>query len=172
MRLFGEHESCRSRQRIERTLRQRQQLRLPVAIGEHREHEEIEPVVDWLVERIENAWLVTISALTRQEFLSFVATVPAKVGMEQIDHRPEVTAFLDVHLKEISEIVQAWAALAQPSLLFDARRLGVPLSHDQATKLIAELAGDFLPHWLAGKIAESDAPIVNRIGQKNAPPIF
>jgi hypothetical protein len=34
-----------------------------VAIGEHREHEEVEPVVDRFVERVEDSRLVAVAAL-------------------------------------------------------------------------------------------------------------
>src|SRR4029079_3463571 len=172
VRLFGEHESRRARQRIERALRERQQLRLAVAVGEHREHEEIQPVLDRFVEGVENAWLIAIPALASQKFLCLVAAVPAEIRMQQIHHRPQMTAFLDVHLKQVSEIVQTRAPLAEPALLLDARRLSIALSHDEAAKLIAEFAGPFLPDRLAGQGAESDAPVVNRIGQKDAPPVF
>src|SRR5690242_17459735 len=46
MRFFGQHEARRSGERIERAFRQREQLRLAVTISEHREHEEVEPVLD------------------------------------------------------------------------------------------------------------------------------
>src|SRR6478752_245736 len=92
--------------------------------------------------------------------------------MEEIDHGPEMAALFDVHLKQISEIVQAGAALSEPSLLLDACRLRISLRHDQAAQLVSELAGYFLPDGLSGKVAESNASIVHRIGEKNAPPIF
>ena len=107
MRFLGQHEARRARQRIERAFRQRQQLRLAVAIGEHREHEEVEPVLDRLVERVEDARLVAVAALPREQLLRFVAAVAAEVRVQQVDHRPEVTPFLDVHLKQVAEVVHA-----------------------------------------------------------------
>ena len=148
VRLLGQHEARRARQRIERALRERQQLRLAVTIGEHREHEEIEPVVDWLVERVEDPRLVPVAALPREQLLRLVAAVAAEVRVQQVDHRPEMAPFFDVHLKQIAQIVQARTALAEPPLLLHARRLGVPLRHDQPPELIPELAGDLLPDRL------------------------
>ena len=156
MRFLGQHEARRPRQRIERALRQRHQLRLAVAVGEHGEHEEVEPVVDRLVERFEDARLVAVAALALEQLLGFVAAVAAEVGVQQVDHRPEVTPLFDVHLKQIAEVVHARAALAEQPLLLDAGRLGVALRDDQAPQLIAELARHFLPDRLAEEVAEAD----------------
>ena len=80
VRFLGQHEARRPRQRIERALRERQQLRLAVAVGEHREHEEVEPVVDRLVERVEDARLVAVAALALEQLLGLVAAVTAEVA--------------------------------------------------------------------------------------------
>src|SRR5438128_2944091 len=172
MRFFGEHEAGRPRQRIERALRQRHELRFAVAVGEHREHEEIEPVVDRLVEGFQNARLVAVPALPIEQFFGFIASVASEVRVQQVDHRPQVTSFLDVHLKQIAQIVEAWASVAERPLLLDACRLDIALRHDQPPQLIPELAGHFVPHRLAEEVAESDAPIGNRIGEEDAPTIF
>jgi hypothetical protein len=42
-----------------------------------------------------------------------------------------MAAFLDVHLEQVAQIVEARTALAEPPLLLDARRLGVALRDDQ-----------------------------------------
>ena len=172
VRFLGQHEARRARQRIERALRQRQQLRLAVAVGEHREHEEVEPVVDRLVERVENARLVAVAALPREQVLGLVAAVAAEVRVQQVDHRPQVAAFLDVHLKQVAQVVEARAAMPEPALLLDARRLGVALRDDQPPQLVAELAGHFLPHRLAEEIAEADRAIDDRIGEEDAPAVL
>jgi len=44
MGFFGQHELARSRERIEGALGEGEQLIFAVAVGEHREHEEREPV--------------------------------------------------------------------------------------------------------------------------------
>ena len=172
MRFLGQHEARRPRQRIEGALRQRQQLRLAVAVGEHREHEEVEPVLDRLVEGVEDPRLVAVAALAREELLGFVAAVAAEVRVQQVDHRPEVPPLFDVDLKEVAQVVHARAPLPEPPLLLDARRLGVPLRHDQAPQLVAEFAGHFLPDRLPEEVAEADAAIVDRIGQEDAPPVL
>jgi hypothetical protein len=143
-----------------------------VAVGEHREHEEVEPVVDRLVERFENARLVAVAALPLEQFLRLVAAVAAEVGMQQVDHRPQCRPFLDVHLKQIPQVVQARTAMAEHPLLLDAGRLGIALRDDQPPQLVAELARHFLPHRLAEEIAEADPAIRRRLGEEDAPAIF
>ena len=137
VRFLGQHEARRARQRIERALGQRHQLRLAVAVGEHREHEEVEPVVDRLVEGFEDPRLVAVAALALEQLLRLVAAVAAEVGVQQVDHRPEVAALFDVHLKQVAQVVQARTALAEQPLLLDARRLGVALRDDQPPQLVA-----------------------------------
>ena len=160
VRFLGQHEPRRPRQRIERALRQRQQLRLAVAIGEHREGEEVEPGVDRLVERLEHARRVVVAAAALEQRLGLLAAVAAEVRVQQVDHRPEVAALLDVHLEQVAQVVEARAVRAELALLLDAGRLGVALHDDQAAQLVAELARDFLPDRLALEVAEADAPIV------------
>jgi len=55
VRLLLQHELAGSRKRVERRLLQRPQLVLAVAVGEVREHEELQPVGGVLVERTEDA---------------------------------------------------------------------------------------------------------------------
>jgi hypothetical protein len=151
---------------------QRQQLRLAVAVGEHREHEEVEPVVDRLVEGVENARLVAIAALAREQLLRLVAAVASEVGVQQVDHRPQMPAFFDVDLEQVAQVVQARTALPQPALLLDARRLGVSLRDDQTPQLVAELAGHFLPDRLPEEITEANPAIVHGIGKEDPPSVF
>ncbi len=172
MRLFGQHEARRPRQRVERALRQRQQLRLAIAIGEHGEHEEVEPVVDGLVERVEDARLVAVAALPFEQLLGLVSAITAEMRVQEVDHRPEVAPLFDVDLEQVAQVVEARTALPQPSLLLDARGLGVALRHYQPTQLVAEFARHFLPHFLAVEVAEANAAIVDRIGEEDAPAIF
>ena len=172
MRFFGQHEPGRARQRIERALRQRQQLRLAVAIGEHREGEEVEPGVDRLVERLEHARRVVVAAAALEQRLGLLAAVAAEVRVQQVDHRPEVAAFFDVDLEQVAQVVEARAMRAERALLLDAGRLGVALDDDQPAQLVAELARHFLPHRLALEVAEADAAIGRRLGEEDAPAIF
>ena len=154
-----------------RALGERQQLRLAVAVGEHREHEEVEPVLDRLVERVEDARLVLVPAAPLEQLLGLVAPVAAEVGVEQVDHRPEVAAFLDVHLEQVAQVVEARAERAEHALLLDARRLGVALRDDEAAQRVAELARDVLPHRLALEVAEADASVRLRLGEEDAPAV-
>jgi hypothetical protein len=83
-----------------------------------------------------------------------------------------VAAFLDVDLKQVAQVVQARAALAEQPLLLHARRLGVSLGDDQAPELIAKLAGHLLPDRLTEEIAEADRAIVDRIREEDAPAVL
>src|SRR5262249_10217734 len=148
VRLLREHEARRARERVEAALREGEELVLAVAVGEEREHEEREPVVARLVEGAEDARLVRVAAPALEQALRPLAAVAAEVGVEQVDHRPEVAALLHVHLEEVSQIVEARARLAEEALLLDARRLGVALRDDEAAQHVPELAGDGLPDGL------------------------
>ena len=49
-----------------------------------------------------------------QQRLGFLAPVGAEIFLQQIDHRPEVTAFLDVHLEQIAHVDEKWFAVVGP----------------------------------------------------------
>ena len=91
--------------------------------------------------------------------------------MEQVDHRPQVAALLDVHLEQVAQVVEARAPLAEQALLLDAGRLGVALGDDQAAQLVAELAGHLLPGRLAEVVAEADLAVGLGIGEEDAPAV-
>src|SRR6266851_504453 len=99
VRLFGQHELAGARQRIEAALGEALQLELAVAVGEIGEHEERQPVADRLVEGAEDARLVGIAGMARQQLLRLLAPVAAEIGVQQIDHRPEMAALLDIDLE-------------------------------------------------------------------------
>ena len=172
VRFLGEHEARGARERIERALGQREQLRLAVPVREHREGEEVEPGVDGLVEGLEHARRVGVAAAALEQRLGLLAAVAAEVGVQQVDHRPQVTAFFDVHLEQVPQVVQARAVRAELALLLDAGGLGVALDHDEAAKLVAELAWHLLPDGLALEVAEADAAIVGGLGQEDAPAVL
>ena len=172
VRFLGQHEARRARQRIERAFGQRQQLRLAVAVGEHREREEVEPRVDRLVERFEHARRVVVAAAALEQRLGLVAAVAAEVRVQQVDHRPQVAALFDVDLEQVAQVVEARAVRAERALLLDAGGLGVALDDDQPAQLVAELARHFLPHRLALEVAKADAAIGRRLGEEDAPAIF
>jgi hypothetical protein len=129
-------------------------LVLAVAVGEHREHEEVEPVVDGRVERAEDPGLVGVAAAALEEFFRFLAAIAAEVAVEKVNHRPQVTAFLDVDLEEIAQVIKRGRGEAEQALLLDARGLGVALGHDEATQCVAVFAGDHVPHRRADVVAK------------------
>ncbi len=159
-------------ERVESALREGQELILSVPVREHGEHEVVQPVVDGLVEGAQDARLVRVAAPALQERLRFLAPVAAEVAVEQVDHGPQVAAFLHVHLEEIAQVVEAGRGLAQEPLLLDARGLGVALGHDEAAQRVAVLAGDDIPGRLAHHVAKSDPAIRGRVGQEDPPPVL
>ena len=169
---FGQHEPAAARQRVERALGEALQLKPAVAVGEIGEHEKAEPIGDRLVEGPENPRLVVVSRMARQQLLGFFAAVAAKIGVQQIDHRPEMPAFFDIDLEEVAQIVERGTGAAEPALLLDRGRLGVALRHDQPAQARPMLARHLLPHRLADRIAKTDAPIGHRVGEKDPPPVF
>src|SRR6185436_9216496 len=120
----------------------------------------------------EDSRLVPVAALPLEQFFGLVAAVAPEVGMQQVHHRPEMTALLDVHLKEIAEVVQAGTALTEPPLLLDTGRLRITLGDDQPSQLIPEFPGYVLPDRTPHQIAKPNAAIVDGIGEKDAPSIF
>jgi len=70
-----------------------------------------------------------------------------------------VTAFLDVDLEEVAQVVERRRGLAQKALLLDACGLGVALRDDQAAQGRAQLARHVLPGRLALVVAIGDLPV-------------
>ena len=135
VRLFLEHELTRARQRVERRLLQRAELVLAVPVGEVGEHEERQPVRGLLVERAQDPRRVLAAGVAVQQLLGLLPALPAEVGVQQVDHRPQVPALLDVDLEQVAQVVQARRGGAQVALLLDRGRLGVALDHDQPLQL-------------------------------------
>src|SRR5712692_2337776 len=172
VRLLGQHEAARARQRIEAALGQAGQLILAVAVGEEAEHEEGQPVRGLLVEGAQDAWLVRVARAPLEQGLRLFTPVTAKVGIEQIDHGPEMPALLDVDLKDIAQIVERGAGAAQVPLLLDRGGLRIAVGDDEPAKGAAILARHLLPGRLALVIAEVDLPARLRLGQEDAPAIL
>src|ERR1700692_3932846 len=63
---------------------------------------------------------------------SFLAALAAEIFLQQVDHRPEMAAFLDIDLEQVAQVVERGRGLAEITLLLDRGRLGVALDHDQA----------------------------------------
>src|SRR5258708_10712223 len=117
MRFLGQHELTGARQRVEAALGQALELELAVAVGEIGEHEEAEPVAHRLVEGAEDARLVGVAGMAAQQLLRLLAPFAAEIGVQEIDHRPEMAALLDIDLEEVAQIVKRRAAMAQQALL-------------------------------------------------------
>src|SRR6266478_4670516 len=172
MRFLGEHEAARPRQRIEPALGEARELVLAVAVGEVREHQVREPVGSLLVEGPENTRLVAVARVPLQERLRFLATVPTKIGVEQVDHRPEVAAFLDVDLEQVAQVVERRAGSAKVALLLDRSRLGVALGDDEAAQDPAVLPRHVRPGGRAQVVAEADGAAGLGLGEEQAPPVI
>ena len=172
MGFLGQHEARRARQRVEARLRQAFQLHLAVAIGEEGEHEERQPVRRLLVEGAEHARLVDIARAALQQALGLLAAVLAEIFVQQVDHGPEMAAFLDVDLEEVAHVVERRRGLAEMALLLDAGRLRVALHDDQSAQLRAMLARHVLPGFLTFGGAEVDAAILLLIGKEDAPAVL
>ena len=172
VRFLGQHEAAGARQRIEARLRQALQLHLAVAIGEEREHEEGQPIGRLLVEGAQHARLVVVAGAAVQQLIGLLASVLAEILLQQIDHGPQMPAFLDVHLEQVAHVVERGRRLAEKALLLDGRRLGVALDHDQPAQHGAILAGHLLPGGLALVGAEVDLAALVARRQQNAPAVF
>ena len=81
--------------------------------------------------------------------LGLLAAVAAEIFLQDVDHRPEVAAFLDVDLEHVAHVVERGRGLAEMALLLDRRRLGVALDDDQAAEHGAVFARHLLPDRLA-----------------------
>ena len=151
--------------------RQALQLKLAVAVGEVGEHEERQPVADRLVEGAEDARLVHVPGVAREQLLRLFAAIAPEVRVQQVHHGPQVAAFLDIHLEQVAQIVERRAAVAEQMLLLDRCRFGVALRDDDAPELRAQLARHLLPHRLAEIVAEADRALGHRFGEENAPAV-
>ncbi len=172
VRLFGQHEAAGARQRIEARLRQALELHLAVAVGEEREHEERQPVRRRLVEGAEHARLVGAAGAALQQLVRLLAAVAAEIFLQEVDHRPEVAALLDVDLEHVAHVVERRRGLAEMALLLDRRRLGVALDDDQAAQHGAVFARHLLPGRLAEVAAERNLAALFLRRQQDAPAVF
>ncbi|MGF6877471.1 hypothetical protein OKW35_006950 [Paraburkholderia sp. MM5477-R1] len=148
------------------------QLELAVAVGEVREHVEREPVRRFLVERAENARVVLVARATAEQGFGFLTTVAAEVAMQQVHHRPQVAAFLDVDLEQVAKIVQRRRGQTEVTLLLDRGRFRIALRDDDAAQVRAMLAGHVLPRGFALVLAELDLAILLARREENAPAVL
>ena len=153
---LGQHELTGPGQRIEAGLGERGELVLAVAVGEVGEHEERQPVRRLLVERAQDAGLVGIAGMALQHRFRLLAPVAAEIGVQQVDHRPQMPAFLDIDLEDVAEVVERRAGEPEHALLLDRGGLGIALGDDQPPQRRAVLARHLLPDVLALVLAEGD----------------
>ena len=92
--------------------------------------------------------------------------------MQQVDHRPQMAAFFDVHLEDVAQVVERRTRHAEHALLLDRRRLGVALGHNQPPEQRPEFAGHVRPRRLTEIRAEIHFPVGRRRDQKDAPAIL
>jgi hypothetical protein len=171
VRLLLQHELARAAERVEARFAQRGELVLPVAVGEVGEHEERQPVGRLLVEGAEDARVVGVARMPLEHLVGLVAAVAAEVPVQQVHHRPEVAALLDVDLEQVAHVVERWRGQAQVPLLLDRRRLGVALHHDETAEIGAVLAGHLLPGVVTHVVAEGDLAIRFGLRQEDPPPV-
>ena len=158
--------------RIEAGLRQALELHLAVAVGKEGEHEERQPVRRRLVEGAQHARAIGIARTAAQQIVGFLAAVAAEIFLQEIDHGPEMAAFLDIDLEQVAHVIERGRGLAEIALLFDRRRLGVTLHHDKAAQHGAIFARHFLPRFLAEMLAEIHLARLVLRRQQHAPAIF
>jgi hypothetical protein len=172
VRFLAQHETTRSRQGIKAAFSERAELKLPVAVGEVREHEECEPVTRGFVECAENPRRVHASRVPHQELLGLLASFATEEGMEQVDHRPEMAALLDVDLEQIAQVIQARRRESEQTLLLDRSRLGVSLNHEQTLESGTIFARHLLPRRRPHVLAKRDAPIGFPVSEEDPPAIL
>ena len=170
--LLGEHELAGAGERVEAGLGQGGELVLAVAVREHGEGEEAQPVVAGLVEGAQDAGLVLVARAALEQLLGLVTSVAAEVLVQQVDHGPQVAALFDVDLEEVAHVVEGGRGVAQHALLLDRGRLGVALGDDDAAQCVAVLTGHFVPRLLAGVVTTADDRLLLLAGvQEDAPAV-
>ena len=78
---------------------------LAVPVGEIGKHQVGKPVGSLFVERFQDPGLVGVAGVALQESFRLFPPVPAEVGMEQIDHGPQVASFFNVDLEQVAEVI-------------------------------------------------------------------
>src|SRR5208283_1295663 len=100
-------------------------------VGEISEHEERQPVSSLLVEGTKDSRAVRMTRVPPQQLLGLLSAVPPEVGVQQVHHRPQVPALLDVDLEQVAQVVQAGSGGTEMPLLLDRGWLGITLDHYQ-----------------------------------------
>ena len=171
VRFFGQHELGRAGQGVKRTFSQCAQLVFTIAVGEIGEHEEAQPVRRLLVEGLQDAGVVVVATATLKQSFSFFAAIASEMFVQQIHHRPKVTPFFHINLKEIAQVVHARRSQPQVALLLNRCWLCIALRHDDATQVGAVFARHVLPNALALVIAKVDLALLIAWVHKNSPAV-
>ncbi len=172
MTFLGQHKAAGARHRIEAGFGQRGKLILAIAVGEEGEHVIGEPVRRFLIEGAENTRLVRIAGMTFQHRFGFLPPVAPEIGVQQIDHRPEMTPFLHIHLEQISQIIERGAGQPEQTLLFDGGGFRIALGYDQPAQRGAIFTRDLLPDGFALMFTERNPAVFLRRGQKDTPAVI
>jgi hypothetical protein len=64
-----------------------------------------EPVGRFLVEGLQDARVVLLTAAPLEQRLALLASVASEVLVQQVHHRPEVAALFDVHLEQVAQVI-------------------------------------------------------------------
>ena len=172
VRFLGQHEARGARQRVEARLGQGVQLVLAVAVGEIGKHVKRQPVGCLFVEGLQDARVVFLAAAAFEQGFPFLAPVAAEILVQQVNHGPQVAAFLDVDLEQVAQIVQARRGQSEVALLFDRGRLGIALGDDDATQIGAVFARYALPGVFTLMVTEMDFPVRFGRVQKYSPAVL
>ena len=172
MRLFGQHESAGARQRVKARLREAFQLHLAIAVSEIGKHEERQPIRRLFVEGTQHPWRFVRTRRPAQQVICLFTTIFAEILEQQINHRPEVAAFLDIDLKEVAHVVKRRRGQAKEALLFYRPRLGIALNHDQALEHVAVLARHVVPYVFARMFTAGDLALLNLWREEHTPAVF
>ena len=116
--------------------------------------------------------LSALAGAAPQQFVGLLAAVAAEIFVQEIDHRPQMAAFLDIDLEQVAHVVERGRGLAEMALLLDRGRLGVALDDDEAPQHGAIFAGHVLPGRLAVVAAERNLAAFLLRREQNAPAVF
>src|SRR5262249_36075955 len=83
-----------------------------------------------------------------------------------------MATLFDIDLEQIAHVVEGGSSLAEMTLLFDARGLGIPLHDNQPTKHRTILARHLLPRLLALVGAEIDPAVLLTWREQDAPAVL
>jgi hypothetical protein len=91
-----------------------------------------------------------------EQLLGLLAAVAAEVGVEQVDHRPQVPALLDVDLEEVAAVVHRRRGVAEQALLLDDAGSVSPWVTMMRRSAFRNSPGHLLPHGVPEEVAEAD----------------